>query len=83
MRVDCNWANSHLCHLTSLCVLVYPNLSVLSQGILDQGRGVLIVFEESATDQTYTTALDTISQLGRVVDALYSTYKVHKAKHLQ
>lgn len=36
------------------------------------------MFEESVTDQTYTTALDTINQLGKVVDSLYS-----KAKHIQ
>ncbi|XP_064401733.1 26S proteasome non-ATPase regulatory subunit 11-like [Halichondria panicea] len=41
-------------------------------GILDQGRGVLIVFEDTAVDQTYTTSLDTISSMGKVVDGLYS-----------
>ena len=46
-------------------------------GILDQGQGVLIVFEDSSVDQTYTTALETISSMGKVVDSLYS-----RAKHL-
>ena len=44
-------------------------------GILDQGQGVLIVFEDSTVDQTYTTALETISSMGKVVDSLYSRAK--------
>jgi len=44
-------------------------------GILDQGAGVLIVFEESETDKTYTSALDTIQNMGKVVDALYQKAK--------
>ncbi len=44
----------------------------VAAGILDQGRGVLIVFEDNTVDQTYTTALDTISSMGKVVDGLYS-----------
>lgn len=40
-------------------------------GILDQGSGVLIVYDGSESDQTYTYALDTISQMGKVVDALF------------
>ncbi|GFS14013.1 26S proteasome non-ATPase regulatory subunit 11 [Elysia marginata] len=44
-------------------------------GILDQGAGVLIVFEESATDKTYGNALETIHNMGKVVDALYQKAK--------
>ena len=44
-------------------------------GILDQGAGVLIVFEESETDKTYTSALETINHMGKVVDALYQKAK--------
>ncbi|XP_003383208.1 PREDICTED: 26S proteasome non-ATPase regulatory subunit 11-like [Amphimedon queenslandica] len=47
-------------------------------GILDQGKGILVVFEDSNVDQTYTKALGTIGQLGKVVDSLYQ-----KAKHVQ
>jgi 26S proteasome regulatory subunit N6 len=47
-------------------------------GILDQGRGVLVVFEDFSDDQTYTNALATIGQLGTVVDSLYQ-----KAKSVQ
>jgi len=44
-------------------------------GILDQGAGVLIVFEETAVDKTYESALDTIHSMGKVVDALYARAK--------
>lgn len=46
-------------------------------GILDQGDGVLVVFEETPTDKTYESALETIHSMGKVVDTLY-----HKAKKL-
>ena len=44
-------------------------------GILDQGKGILVVFEDTTVDQTYTAALDTIGQLGKVVDSLYQKAK--------
>jgi 26S proteasome regulatory subunit N6 len=44
-------------------------------GILDQGDGVLIVFEETPTDKTYETALETIHHMGKVVDTLYQKAK--------
>merc|ERR1719411_538492 len=44
-------------------------------GILDQGTGVLIVFDETPVDKTYTASLDTIANLGKVVDALYNKAK--------
>jgi len=40
-------------------------------GILDQRSGVLIVYDGSESDQTYTHALDTINHMGKVVDALF------------
>jgi len=40
-------------------------------GILDQRSGVLIVFDASEEDQTYTYALETMSHMGKVVDALF------------
>jgi len=40
-------------------------------GILDQGSGVLIVYDNSESDQTYTYALETINHMGKVVDALF------------
>jgi len=47
-------------------------------GILDQGIGILIVFEESPNDKTYDHAVGTVRELSGVVDRLYT-----KAKRLQ
>jgi 26S proteasome regulatory subunit N6 len=44
-------------------------------GILDQGEGVLIVFEEAIVDKTYVAALETITNMGKVVDTLYQKAK--------
>jgi 26S proteasome regulatory subunit N6 len=44
-------------------------------GILDQGAGVLVVFEETPVDKTYGSALETIQSMGKVVDSLYNKAK--------
>jgi len=44
-------------------------------GTLDQGSGDLIVFDEVPLDKTYAAGLDTIKELGQVVDRLYSRAK--------
>lgn len=44
-------------------------------GILDQGEGVLIVFEEAIVEKTYEMALETINSMGKVVDTLYQKAK--------
>ncbi|KAF2835705.1 PCI-domain-containing protein [Patellaria atrata CBS 101060] len=41
-------------------------------GVLDQGAGCLIVFDEAERDQGYDAALDTIEKLSNVVDVLYT-----------
>lgn len=41
-------------------------------GVLDQGAGCLIVFDEQERDQGYDAALDTIDKLSNVVDVLYA-----------
>ncbi|KAJ9648956.1 26S proteasome regulatory subunit rpn6 [Coniosporium tulheliwenetii] len=41
-------------------------------GVLDQGAGCLIVFEEGERDKGYDAALDTIEKLGSVVDVLFA-----------
>ncbi|KAL6192804.1 hypothetical protein ACLB2K_033890 [Fragaria x ananassa] len=40
-------------------------------GTLDQGAGCLIIFEELKTDAIYPATLETISNMGKVVDSLY------------
>ncbi|KAM9780265.1 26S proteasome non-ATPase regulatory subunit 11A [Neosynchiropus ocellatus] len=44
-------------------------------GILDQGEGVLIVFDEPVVDKTYEAALETIQNMSKVVDSLYNKAK--------
>lgn len=42
------------------------------RGILDAGAGCLIVYDDQATDETYDQALETIGNMNKVVDALYT-----------
>lgn len=51
------------------------DLNHLCAGILDQGQGVLILFDDSIADHTYTVSLDTISSIGKVLDSLYGKAK--------
>ncbi|KAL9133633.1 MAG: hypothetical protein Q9175_005185 [Cornicularia normoerica] len=41
-------------------------------GVLDQGAGCLIVYDEAERDQGYEAALETIEKLSNVVDTLYT-----------
>ncbi|KAI9891983.1 MAG: 26S proteasome regulatory subunit rpn6 [Vezdaea aestivalis] len=41
-------------------------------GVLDQGAGCLIIFDEVERDQAYDAALETIAKLSTVVDVLYT-----------
>lgn len=41
-------------------------------GVLDQGAGCLIVYDEVGRDQAYDAALETIDKLSTVVDVLYT-----------
>jgi len=47
-------------------------LDKVFHGVLDQGRGCLLVFDEPETDNTYGAAIDTLEQVGKVVDSLYA-----------
>ncbi|KAJ9076124.1 26S proteasome regulatory subunit rpn6 [Entomophthora muscae] len=40
-------------------------------GILDQGAGCLIVFDEPQTDKIYDSSLDSLKNMGNVVESLY------------
>ncbi|KAL1937608.1 hypothetical protein VTO73DRAFT_12994 [Trametes versicolor] len=47
-------------------------LDKIFHGVLDQGRGCLLIFEEPQADRTYGAAIDTLEQVGKVVDSLYA-----------
>ncbi|KAJ6629936.1 hypothetical protein B0H10DRAFT_2208504 [Mycena sp. CBHHK59/15] len=47
-------------------------LDKVFHGVLDQGRGCLLVFDETEADTTYATAIDTLQQVGKVVESLYA-----------
>jgi len=44
-------------------------------GILDQGAGTLIIFDVPRADETYPAALETIQNMGKVVDSLFEKSK--------
>jgi len=44
-------------------------------GILDQGADTLILFDEPEVDKTYPAALETLQNMGKVVDSLYDKAK--------
>ncbi|KAF4576434.1 proteasome subunit S9 family protein [Pleurotus pulmonarius] len=41
-------------------------------GVLDQGRGCLIIYDEPEVDTMYGAAIDTLEQVGKVVESLYA-----------
>jgi len=51
------------------------NHFVFVSGILSQGEGVLILFDEQNIDKTYESALEVISNMSLVVDCLYQKAK--------
>jgi 26S proteasome regulatory subunit N6 len=46
-------------------------LDKVFHGVLDQGRGCLLVFDEPEADGTYDAAIQTLEQVGKVVESLY------------
>jgi len=47
-------------------------LDKVFHGVLDQGRGCLLVFDVAQTDNSYGAAIETLDQVGKVVDSLYA-----------
>ncbi|KAJ8507308.1 hypothetical protein ONZ45_g10316 [Pleurotus djamor] len=41
-------------------------------GVLDQGRGCLIIYDEPEVDNLYGTAIETLGQVDKVVESLYA-----------
>uniref|UniRef100_A0A8C6KDZ9 Proteasome 26S subunit, non-ATPase 11 n=4 Tax=Nothobranchius TaxID=28779 RepID=A0A8C6KDZ9_NOTFU len=84
IRVIEPFSRAQITHISSLIRLpkrdVERKLSqmILDQkfhGILDQGEGVLIIFDEPMVDKTYEAALETIQNMSKVVDSLYNKAK--------
>ncbi|GJE98960.1 26S proteasome subunit RPN6-domain-containing protein [Phanerochaete sordida] len=47
-------------------------LDKVLHGVLDQQRGILLVYDEAQPDNTYGAAIETLEQVGKVVDSLYA-----------
>ncbi|KXN84025.1 26S proteasome non-ATPase regulatory subunit 11 [Leucoagaricus sp. SymC.cos] len=47
-------------------------LDKVFHGVLDQRRGCLLVFNEPEVNNTYGAAIDTLEQVGKVVQSLYA-----------
>ncbi|KAI0743222.1 PCI-domain-containing protein [Irpex lacteus] len=47
-------------------------LDKVFHGVLDQQRGILLVFDEPEADNAYGTAIETLAEVGNVVDSLYA-----------
>ncbi|THV05560.1 proteasome regulatory particle subunit [Dendrothele bispora CBS 962.96] len=47
-------------------------LDKVFHGVLDQGRGCLLVFDEPKADNMYGAAINTLEQVGKVVESLYA-----------
>ncbi|KAI0076431.1 PCI-domain-containing protein [Panus rudis PR-1116 ss-1] len=47
-------------------------LDKVFHGVLDQGRGCLLVFDKPEEDNMYGAAINTLEQVGKVVDSLYA-----------
>lgn len=68
---------SHICSIIGLPKNVIESklsnmiLDKVFYGVLDQGNGYLIVYDEPKKDETYDLSLDIIGQMSHVVDLLY------------
>eukprot|EP01125_Pyxidicula_operculata_P010102 TRINITY_DN3327_c0_g1_i1.p2 TRINITY_DN3327_c0_g1~~TRINITY_DN3327_c0_g1_i1.p2 ORF type:complete len:427 (-),score=119.77 TRINITY_DN3327_c0_g1_i1:23-1303(-) len=81
LRIVLPFSQVEIDHVAKLIELDVPTVEKkLSQmildkkllGILDQGNGCLILFEEQEEDQTYKSTLETVKNIGTVVDSLHT-----------
>mmetsp|Transcript_21944 Transcript_21944/g.61686 ORF Transcript_21944/g.61686 Transcript_21944/m.61686 type:complete len:422 (+) Transcript_21944:44-1309(+) len=66
---------SHLIQLPTPTVEKKLSQMILDKtfhGVLDQEQNMLVVYEDPVKDELYTTALDTIANMNKVVETLYS-----------
>ncbi|TFK17017.1 proteasome regulatory particle subunit [Coprinopsis marcescibilis] len=47
-------------------------LDKVFSGVLDQGRGCLLVFDRQEEDEIYTSGIETLEEVGKVVQSLYA-----------
>lgn len=47
-------------------------LDKILDGVLDQGRGCLLLFDQQENDEGYEDAIKMIDEVGTVVESLYS-----------
>ena len=47
----------------------------LDLGILDQGAGLIVLFDDKPSDKTYENTLEIIQRMGGLVDSLYNKAK--------
>ncbi|KAF7313229.1 putative 26S proteasome non-atpase regulatory subunit Rpn6 [Mycena kentingensis (nom. inval.)] len=47
-------------------------LDKVLHGVLDQGRGCLLVYDATEADSTYSTAIETLQEVSKVVESLYA-----------
>ncbi|KAI0247218.1 26S proteasome non-ATPase regulatory subunit 11, partial [Lactifluus subvellereus] len=58
------------------CRLSQMILDKVFHGVLDQGRGCLLVFDEAETDDTYGAAIETLEEVSKVVDSCAKSVKI-------
>ena len=74
-----------MCHvilIVSYTTHVYLRLSQMIldkilDGVLDQGRGCLLLFDQAEHDEGYADAIKMIDEVGKVVESLYGKVRPH------
>jgi 26S proteasome regulatory subunit N6 len=51
-------------------------LDKILDGVLDQGRGCLLLFDQADDDEGYADAIKMIDEVGKVVESLYGKVRI-------